>query len=717
MTRRLTRRDLLKAVPAAGLLAAGVALTSRGRARTETIAGNCRMCLARCGFRATVQDDRVVRVEGDPASRTGGFLCMHGMAIREMVHSRERLLHPLKRVGGSFQEVSWEQAFREIAERLAAVKEESGPQALAVQTGWGLVGDPLQAFLLRFCQAFGTPNFATVESLCQASMRIGQSLTVGAKCKADALRSRTLVLWGANPTVSQPAWARVVASMVPTDRNLVVIDPVRTEFAAGATLHLRLRPGTDGALALGLMRVIVEEGLYDRKYVERFTLGFDRLLERIPHYDLARVARITSLDEQEIVEAARIIAEQGPTSTWIGLGVEHHDHGLQTVRAITVLAALCGHVDVPGGNLLQTRVDRRVAGEPVPSLHRLTTPRPAPPPVATRPIGYDEYPIFEIFMRQAQANLFARAILEHAPYPLRALILFGSNAMITGPGAERLRRAADKLSLLVSVDPFLTASGEMADYVLPAATFVEGEHETVAGDERLRSPLVAERGASRTDWKILTGLAAALGLERYFPWATLEEAMEAPREPFMRPDRTLIAEHVARRSRFPTVSGKVEIYSRTLERYGYDPLPGWTPPAERPDDDFPLILVTGPRTHAYINSQYRQLPSVRRMMPRPLVEVHPDAALAAGIEEGQLVAVVSPHGRFELHAEVTDRVHPDCVVLPSGWAGVNRLTQDGRLDPLSGFPAFRSGVCRIEPPAYSKRISSTISSQETNASA
>ena len=709
----LTRRDLLKALPAAGAVAAGAALTATSVGGTTHSTGTCRACLARCGVRATLRDDHVVRVEGDPASATGGFVCLHGMAIREIVHSRDRVRRPLRRVGGSLEEVSWQEAFDGIAQRLAEVKQEYGPQALAVQAGWGLVAHPMQMFLMRFCQAFGTPNFATVDSVCQSALRMGEMLTTGSKCKPDANRARTLVLWGANPTVTQPLFARVVSAAGLPGRNLLVIDPVRTEAAERATLHLPVRPGTDGALALGLMHVIVEEGLHDRSYIERATIGFDRLRELIRSYAPERVAEITSVAAPEIKRAARMIAGQGPTSIWTGLGVEHHTNGLQTVRAITALSAICGDVGVPGGSRLLTDPRRRSHGRPIPSLYQFSTPHPVPPPVAVPAIGDDRFPLFELFNRQAQANLFAKAILDDDPYPLRALILVGSNAVVTAPGSERLRRAADKLSLLVSVDPFLTASGRLADYVLPAASFAEGARG--AGESGKRGALIEARHDSRTDWEIVCGLATALGLGDYFPWSTMEEAAAAPQQPYMTSGPTLLAEDPqATRgmpARFPSVSGKIELYSTTLERFGHDPLPDWNEPFETAaslGDEFPLVLVSGPRTRAYINSQFRQLPSVARKMPRPVAEIHPEVAKRVSVEDGATVVVVSPRGRVLFEARVTDRVHPGCVVIPAGWseANANLLTDEKYLDPVTGFPGFRSGVCRIEP--HAAREGSTL---------
>lgn len=703
---QLSRRDLLKALPAAGVLAAGAALTPGGVAAERTVRGVCRLCMGRCGIRATVRGDRVVRVEGDPEARSQSFICLHGMALREIIHSSARVRRPLKRVGDSFEEISWPQALDEIASRLMAVQEEYGPQALAVQSGWGLVGHPIEDFLMRFCQAFGTPNYATVESLCTAAIRMGESMTVGSKLMPMAGRSRTVVLWGANPAVSSPAWGRVLAGVVPGGRNLVVVDPMRTELAVGATVHLQLRPGTDGALALGLMHVMIAEGLHNQAQVARHTVGFEELRELVEGYPPTRVAEITSLRPSDIEGAARIIARRGPVSFWTGLGIEHHENAVQTSRAITILAALCGDIGARDGNLLRTKARSRREGLPLPCFHPRTTPRPVPPAVDVPPIGFEEYPLYEMFTRQAQANLFATAILDDKPYPLRALVLFGANPMLTSPASGRLRQAADKLSLLVSVDPFLTASGELADYVLPAATFAEGPSPGDA--QRGRGALIEEMHHSRTDWDILTGLAASLGLGEFFPWSTLEEAMAVPQEPYMEPRRTL---RVRARSdvpgtpaSFPTASGKIEIYSRGLEELGYDPLPVWRQPSQHParyGDEFPLVLVTGPRSRAYINSQFRQIPSVARKMPRPLAEIHPETAAKAGLGDGDAIAVVSPHGRILLHARLDARVHPDCVVVPFGWreTNANLLTDDRALDPVSGFPAFRSGVCRLEAQA------------------
>ncbi len=698
----IARRDLFKLAPlaAAGATAVGLGLVGPSSTAQTARRGTCRFCLMRCGLIGIRRGEELVRVEGDPRSRTRGFLCQHGYALPELVHSRERLELPLLRRGDHFIELSWDDAFAELAERLQAIQAKWGPQALAIQTGWPLVRHPLIGFLQRFAHAFGTPNVATVSSLCEAALRMGQALTVGTKYSADLAAARTLLVWGANPTVTAPPLARVITRFGDEPgRSLIVVDPVKSETAKAATLHLSIRPGTDGALALGLIHLLLKEKRSDAG-LRAMCLGLDALEELAMAYPLERVASLTSLAPAQLLHAFRLLTDSRPVGVWAGLGVEHHENGVQTIRAISALEVLLGRFDGTQSAHSLLTPGPGLPGAPLPALYEMTTPQPAPPLAPAPPVGRDRFPLFEVFNREAHGLRLADAVLDDEPYPVRALLFWASNALVTTAGAARLAEAAEAAELVVTVDPFLSHTASRSDLVLPAATFAESPD--VSADERQVLPrgLVAPRGRALPDWDILRGLAHALGLGQYFPWPSFDEAMAAPRVPFMTDlGVTPLAEPASADRRFGTPTGKAELHSTLLARHGHPALPEWTAPKVPLSASFPLWLVSGPRPRARINSQLGQSQSVVARMKEPELLLHPDAAAAAGVGDRDRVRVVSARGAIALRCRVTDEVHPECAVLPAGWvdANPNQLIDQDRYDPISGFPAFRSTTCRVEP--------------------
>ncbi|MBL8911045.1 MAG: molybdopterin-dependent oxidoreductase [Archangium sp.] len=692
--RKWTRRDLLKAAPLGAGIAGAAALALHGRDQkiTERTTGTCRFCLMRCGIECVIEDGKLVKVEGSLPSKTRGFVCEHGFALRELVHSHERVQHPLIRRGDAFHEVSWDEALAFIGTKLAAVKAKHGAHTLGIQTGWPFVRHPFVNFLHRFARAFGSPNVATVSSLCEASLRMGQALTVGTKYAPELRRAKTMVVWGANPWVTAPPFAHLVAGKAASGA-LIVIDPVKTQLAKEATIHLAIRPGTDGALALGLIHRVLQlkpptDALRARIH------GLDELTQLAAQFPPERVEHLTTVPRAELDRVAELLTNGDPLGIWQGLGVEHHSSGVQTVRAISSLEVLCGRFDgTPDPRALVTPVTERFHDEPLPALYRMRTPKPVPPEIRARAIGRDVFPLFERFNREAQGELWAEAIERGE---IHALLLWGSNALVTGSGAQQLEQAAEKLDLLVTVDPFFSASAQRSDVVLPASTFAESP-DVDANDEQVAAKsLVPPQGTSRPDFDILTALANACGVGEYFPWKTFFEAMRAPRVEWMRDDAQQPRPNADARPDFGTPTGKAEFVSTQLE--GEAALPRWSPPLE-PTPEFPLRLVTGPRPRARINSQFAQSPSVRARMREPELLIHPSAAKNANVTNGSRVAVITSLGRIELKAIVTTDVHPESVVMPAGWASANpnRLIDGSRRDPISGFPAFRSAICRVEP--------------------
>ena len=697
--RKWTRRDLMKAAPlaAVGLGVAGLALTGKSAHATERTVGTCRFCLMRCGIECVVEDGRLVKVEGSLPSRTKGFVCEHGFALRELVHSDERVQHPLIRKGDAFHEVSWDEALQHIAQKLAEVKAKHGARALAIQTGWPFVRHPLVPFLHRFARAFGSPNVATVSSLCEASLRMGQALTVGSKYSADMRRAKTLLVWGANPPVTAPPFAHLVAGKARTG-NLVVIDPLRTTLAKEATLHLRVKPATDGALALGLIHLVLSRRPPNEAQREKLH-GLDELAALAAQYPIDRVEQITSVPRADIERLAGMVLDSGPIGIWQGLGVEHHVSGVQTVRAITSLEVLCGRFEGGDPRTLVSPNAPDFHAQMLPALYRMRTPNPAPPPITEQAVGHERFPLFDRYNREAQGELLADAILRDTPYPVRALILWGSNALITSSGTQEMEAAAKKLDLLVTVDPFFSASAQRSDVVLPASTFAESPDVDADDTGVAAKGLVPVQGMSRPDYTILSDLAQACGLGQWFTWKNFAEAMRAPRVEWMHDEVMQPRPHPDARSDFGTPTGKAEFLSTVLAEAGLEPLPVWTEPAEMPSAEFPLRLVTGPRPRARINSQFGPSPSVRARLREPEILVHPEAARRAGIVHGTKVDVVSPHGRISIRAVVTPDVHPECVVMPAGWheSNPNLLISNAVRDPISAFPALRSGICRLEP--------------------
>ncbi len=698
---RFSRRDVVKATPLAALAAGAVGLAVCGQKNEPSIHtdGTCRFCLMHCGITTEVRGTHLVKVEGRRDSRTRGFLCEHGFALRELVHSHSRLRRPLIRRGDAFHEVSWPEALAEVARRLEAVKQAHGPEAFVIRTGWPLVRHPLVNFLHRFARAFGSPNVATVSSLCEASLRMGQALTVGTKYSPDLHQTKTLCVWGANPPTSAPPFAHLVAAKATTG-TLIVVDPLKTNLAKEATLHLQVRPGFDGALALGMINVVIEEGLYDAELVARQSVGFEELTQLAAQYPLSRTEQLTSVPAASIARAARALATQGPSGIWAGLGVEHHENGVQSIRAIASLEALCGRWNGEQSNrTIVSPMQHDFSDQMLPALYDMKTPKPVPPPPRARALGHDRFPLFEMYNREAQGELLADAILDDKPYAVRALMLVASNALVTSQGTARLDKAFDALDVAIVVDPFFTASAQRADIVLPSTTFAESADVDDA-DAVARRALVPVQGEAWPDFTILTELARAMGLGHYFPWQHLHEALAAPHVEWMVDPRSQPRPRLETATpRFGTTSGKAEFTSRLLPGFGHPALPVFTEPTERLTAEYPLRLITGPRPRAYINSQFREAPSINARMREAEVMLHPEAAQRFSVAHHHVVSLVSPHGQITLRAVVTPDVHPECVVMSAGWtsANANRLISADRRDPISGFPAFRSGVCRVEP--------------------
>jgi anaerobic selenocysteine-containing dehydrogenase len=670
------------------------------KSSTSVFKGICRLCQSACGLDIHVEDSRLVNIrpmKEHPIHR----LCVKSSAIADWIYSPKRVTKPLKKVNGEWQETSWDDALGIIAEKLDEIRAEYGAKSLVVHLGEPLVGTEVPRMAIRFCSLFGTPNYTSGASLCFVAKAIGHGLTVNRRMfplSPSYKKTRCVIVWGRNPEESKIGEEFEVLSAQKRGAKLIVVDPRVTRLAKKADLHIQIRPGTDGSLALALMNVIITEELYDKAFVEKWTLGFDKLKAHVKEYSPEAAAGITGISADKIKQFARMYATTKPATITQGVSLDHCIDGVQNSRAISILIAITGNLDISGGNtynypLPQTslRVKGRVKVEEV--------------------IGAD-YPIFTKFVSETTAMPVPDAILTGQPYPVKALIVQACNPVLTWPDSARVVEALEKLDFLVVSDLFMNETAEMADIFLPAAAFLEkkavmdyatkGTPLFMLGQKAIEPP-----PQCKEDWWVWAELGRKMGYADYFPWRdadellsyllkstgiTLEQLEQNPGGIIYGGERQRKYEEEG----FPTPSGKVELFSPTLAAYGYDPLPTYTPPAKLPDD-YPLNLITGNRTVVYTHSQYRDIAKLKKLVPEPLAEINPQSAKELGIADGEKIVVETPDNSVSLKAKVTPDILPGVVSLQHGWAeaNVNLLTTYQPFDPISGYPAFKTIPCRV----------------------
>jgi anaerobic selenocysteine-containing dehydrogenase len=683
---------------------------------TQLVKTACQLCHLSCGMNVYVRDGRVVRVEGMPEHPLNeGTLCPKGKAVIDYVYSPDRLKYPLKRDGSGWQRISWDEALDTIANEMIKVKQAHGVKAFATCIGMSILlsGSSTPALIRRFCYAYGSPNFFSVESMCYRCRIIAYMLTYGRFRVADPENAKCIVLWGHNPDNSNPMLAKSVRKGRDKGAKLVVIDPRRTPFAKEADIHLPIRPGTDCAFIEGLINIIISEKLYDKEFVDKWTFGFDMLADHVKTYTPSYVEKITRIPAGMTEKVAHLYATTKPACIVQGTNaLDQHTTGIQSSRGIAILQAITGNVDTAGGFIR------------IPRLRE--NPVEMPRKLEEVGIGQRDYPVFfGVFGREfgeGQAMLLSDTLLTGKPYPIKMMIIAGSNPALTWPDSQKVTRALGKLDFLVVMDQFMSQTAQMANMVLPAATFLERvelcDYYSLWGIPyvMLRKKVI-EYEECWPDLKFWFELARRLGYEQYFPWKNIEEAFDYILEPSgltvkrLRDDipegmfytSTRFRENEYEKDGFHTSSGKVELYSETLANQGYDPMPTFREPVESPvatpDSDYPLILTTGARILEFCHSQHRNIPILRHNVPGPLAEIHPETAAAfGGIRDGDTITVSTKRGSIDIKARVTDDIMPNVVSIPHGWgeANANILTSQEPADPIIGYPALKALLCNIQ---------------------
>jgi cysteine desulfurase NifS len=704
----------------------------------------CGICPAGCWVLVTYDHEgRIDSVRPDTSSPLG-MICKLGEHSREIVYSRDRLLYPMRRKGPKgtydFERITWEEAFDTIVEKLQRIKVESGPEATAIYTGRGsfelAVCDVYQPKGVAVSSAssvlfpFGSPNTLGVGALCYVSFAmIAPHVTLGGmliNMFSDIEHANLIVVWGANPaTDCPPLDLHRIVEAHERGAEVIVIDPRRTMTAklTGAE-WIPVRPGTDGALALGLCHVLIEEELYDEQFVLDWTVGFDDFARYVQHFRPEEVEQITGVPSQTIRSLAHRLAETEGVSPVMYSGLEYSDSGVQAIRATQILWALAGQLDVPGGRCFTMKENHF----PIHRGGHQANPDPK------KALGRDRFPLYTAYRGESHAISLPDAVLEGRPYPIRSLIVLGASLITAWPEPKIWRKTLASLDLLVTIDRQLTADAAYADIVLPATTMYEIESYMVYGPIfRIREKAIEPVGEARNDFFILSELARRLGYGHLYPQNEEELLRHVLQGSGFTPQEVRSAGGTVRVSTemmqykkwekgllrtdgqpgFDTPTGKLEIASTLLEEHGYDPLPVYTEPQEgplaRPDlaERFPLVFNSGARVVTDFRSQHHGVPALLKERPEPTVTLNRNDAEARGIEDGDRVRIETERGSLLMKALVTEDIVQGAVdanmggggpIGPEAWqeCNVNDLTDLHRYDPISGFPVYKALLCEVK---------------------
>ena len=688
----------------------------------------CRMCHGGCSALVHVNNSKVVKIEGDPEFPLNrGKLCVKGMASIDQLYNPNRLKHPLKRVGqrgeGKWKQISWDEALDAIVNKIQEIKEEFGVESIAIGQG---TGRHHYRHVVRFAHALGTPNWCEPGAAQCFHPRINAGgITYGDLPICDYygdVNPACLLVWGHNPLVTGPDGETQfkVRDCIKRGTKLIVVDPRETETAKKADIWLQIRPGTDDALALSMIHVITQEGIYDRDFVNEWTVGFDQLAERVRSCTPEWAEKITWIPADKIKESARLFANTRPASVEWGVAIEHTPNCFQTVRAVALLPGITGNIDIPGGWILGMRV---IDDIPI-LLDNLTD------EMKEKRLGADRYKLLSgrnAPFPSAHIPTLMKAIRTGKPYPVKAFLNFGNNTLATYANAKQAYETLLRLDFLSVMDLYMTPTAELADIVLPAASWLEVDEVVGLPFRSYNFALIQQKviqiGECRQDEEVLIDLARRLNL------AVGIESLEDLYNTQLKKLGITFDElkekgflSVPMRYRkfeergFNTPSGKVELYSSIMEKYGYDPLPYYQEPPESPlstpelAQDYPLILTTGGRTPYYFHSEYRQIPSLREKHPAPLVEINPRTADELDIRDGEWVWIQTVRGRIKQRARLAKGIHPRVVHIEHGWwfpeepgpehgiwnSNANILTNNAPpYDPAMGTYQLRALLCKI----------------------
>jgi len=671
-----------------------------------------------CGLLVGVKDNTIVDVKGDPEGYLNkGYICYKGKVSPDRLDHPDRLRYPLKRAGergeGKWQRISWEDALNETAENLIRIRERHGARSV----GFG-VGMPkgLEHFvLIRLANLFGSPNVIASQDVCHAPREITGVHTCGFYPVADLHHPTRLILsWASNllSTSEEGQIASQVLEQLRSGAGLIVVDPRKTELAERADLWLQLRPGTAQALALGFLNVIIEESLYDKAFVENHTHGFDDLARHVKDYTPETVSEITWVPADLIRQAARRYAEAKPAALQWGNAIEHDIHAFDAARSLVCLMAVCGNLEVAGGNVHAHDPDimglgKFVRADLIPDKRK-------------EMIGAFHHTIPRLMT--VPPALFRKGVLEDVPYAMRGYYGMCTNPLVAWADSRVTYDAFKRLDFVAIADLFMTPTASMADMVFPVAHQYEmndiGHYGIGHGMILARPKIVEPPPECWPDIKIMNELGKRVSDPQLW-YDDFEDFLED----VLKPSGLTYAEFVKKgylkgpdrfrsyeKKGFRTPTGKVELRLSTAEKFKLKPLPEFMGLPEADDPEYPLVLISA-KSRYYLLSSYRWVKRLREKRPHPRLEIHPQTAAARHIVDGDGVVIRTRYGEIVQRAKVTDRIHPRVVSADLGWwfpegdakeqfewrrSNFNMLTSIDKLGKEFGTPNIKNLPCQVE---------------------
>lgn len=688
-----------------------------------------------CGVKLFVKDGELVKVEGDPEHPlTRGRLCVRCLALREFIYHPDRLLHPMKRKKEDrgldrWERISWDEATALIVEKTNQIKEAYGPESIIVYSGTGRES-VRYAFSFQ-SQVLGTPNHCYAQSgwSCMGPRQTAMTMLFGSAYleydyggslpgmwdNPDFELPKYVLMLGKEPLKSNPdgLWGHSLIELMKKGTELILVDPRTPWIGTHASHHLQLLPNTDTALIMALINVVIEEGLYDHDFVDRWCYGFDELAERARDYPPSFAAEACGLEEEEIRKIARLLGTEKPWGMLIGVATDQNPNGCQLVQAICSLAAITGNLDIPGGTILGTHMQ-----------FDMNAASPLPEELQQKTIGWKEYPILPVLLNTTHPDITLEALETDKPYPVKMAWIDSTNLLSPTCSAQpkRWKDALKRMDFVVAKDVFMTPTiMALADVVLPVASWAEHDG-IVMTNQGCQMGIIGAINKAFSVGECMSDLEMYIHFGKAFhgaDWKGAQSVHEYLENDMKSQGLTWeeMSEHVVGintiggykkyerglirpdgKPGFTTPTGRVELYSTRYQQLGDDPLPYYLPPQLGKEAmpeyaaAYPFLLVTGPRHYASFHSEHRQIPSLRRLNPDPICEMHPEVAEEKGIRDGDRVLLENPWGSAEFRAVITPCIRKDVLSCDHGWWFPE---EDGEEPNL--FGVWKSNVNEMEP--------------------